>query len=52
MGVGPDVLILPPSLDSPAMVEIAAPYLAWLRDRHAAGFILASVCAVSARQLA
>lgn len=45
MGIGPDVLILPPSLDSPATAEIAAPYLAWLRDRHAAGTILASVCA-------
>lgn len=41
----PDVLILPPSLDSPAMAGIAAPYLDWLRDRHAAGTILASVCA-------
>lgn len=44
-GIGPDVLILPPSLDSPATAEIAAPYLAWLRDRHADGTILASVCA-------
>ncbi|SIT79391.1 GlxA family transcriptional regulator [Pontibaca methylaminivorans] len=42
---GPDVLILPPSLDSPATAAIAAPYLDWLRDRHAAGTILASVCA-------
>lgn len=42
---GPDVLILPPSLGSPATAEAAAPYLAWLRDRHAAGAILASVCA-------
>lgn len=42
---GPDVLILPPSLDSPATTEVAAPYLEWLRERHAAGSILASVCA-------
>lgn len=42
---GPDVLILPPSLDSPAPAEIAAPYLDWLRDNHAEGTILASVCA-------
>ncbi len=41
----PDVLILPPSLDSPATAAIAAPYVDWLRDRHAAGSILASVCA-------
>ncbi|WP_235909081.1 GlxA family transcriptional regulator [Brucella anthropi] len=42
---GPDVLILPPSLDSPATAAIAAPYVNWLRDRHTAGSILASVCA-------
>lgn len=42
---GPDVLILPPSLESPATVAIAAPYLDWLRGLHAAGSILASVCA-------
>ena len=41
----PDVLILLPSLDSPATAAIAAPYVDWLRDRHAAGSILASVCA-------
>lgn len=45
MGIGPDVLILPPSLGSPATAEVAAPYLAWLRERHAADTILASVCA-------
>ena len=42
---GPDVLILPPSLDSPATSADAAPYLDWLRDHYAAGTILASVCA-------
>ena len=42
---GPDVLILPPSLDSPATAAIAAPYLDWLRDLHSAGSILASICA-------
>ena len=41
----PEVLILPPSLDGPATAGIAAPYLDWLRDRHAEGTILASVCA-------
>lgn len=44
-GAGPEVLILPPSLDSPVTEELAAPYIGWLRDRHAAGTILASVCA-------
>lgn len=42
---GPDVLILPPSLDSSATAAIAAPYLDWLRDLHSGGGILASVCA-------
>lgn len=45
MGAGPDVLILPPSLDAPPTAEIAAPYRDWLRDRHNGGTILASVCA-------
>ncbi|MCP8894985.1 helix-turn-helix domain-containing protein [Shinella daejeonensis] len=42
---GPDVLILPPSLDGPATAGTAAPYVDWLRGRHAEGAILASVCA-------
>lgn len=44
-GTGPDVLIVPPSLDAPATAAIAAPYLDWLRARHDAGGILGSVCA-------
>lgn len=44
-GTGPDVLILPPSLDAPATADIAAPWLDWLRACHDAGGILASVCA-------
>lgn len=42
---GPDVLILPPSLDAPISAEMAAPYVGWLRDRHSSGCIIASVCA-------
>lgn len=42
---GPDVLILPPSLGGPATADIAGPWLDWLRARHDAGGILASVCA-------
>ncbi|SCW89323.1 Transcriptional regulator GlxA family, contains an amidase domain and an AraC-type DNA-binding HTH domain [Sphingobium faniae] len=42
---GPDVLILPPSLDNPATADAAAPDVEWLRERHAAGCITASVCA-------
>lgn len=44
-GRGPDVLILPPSLDNPATAEIAARYVTWLRERYAEGCILGSVCA-------
>ena len=39
------MLIVPPSLDTPVTPAIAAPYLDWLRDLHAAGTLLASVCA-------
>ena len=42
---GPDVLIIPPSLDAVPSADVAAPYVQWLRDNHAAGCILASVCA-------
>nr|WP_302795478.1 helix-turn-helix domain-containing protein [Shinella daejeonensis] len=38
-------MILPPSLDGPATAGTAAPYVDWLRGRHAEGAILASVCA-------
>lgn len=42
---GPDVLILPPSLGTPATASIASPFLDWLRECHSQGAILASVCA-------
>jgi transcriptional regulator GlxA family with amidase domain len=41
----PAVLIAPPRLDHPADAEQTAPYARWLLDRHAAGSVLASVCA-------
>lgn len=41
----PAVLVLPPSLNPPLPREAAAPWGAWLRERHAAGVALASVCA-------
>lgn len=41
----PAVLVLPPSLNPPLAPEAAAPIGAWLRERHAAGVALASVCA-------
>ncbi|MFT3688682.1 GlxA family transcriptional regulator [Paenirhodobacter sp.] len=40
-----DVLILPPSLEPPIGPGAAAPIARWLRDRHAEGAVLASVCA-------
>ena len=39
-----DVLILPPSLEPPITREVAAPLARWLRERHAEGAVLASVC--------
>lgn len=42
-----DVLILPPSLEPPVTEQIAALYVDWLRERHSAGCILASVCAAA-----
>lgn len=39
-----DVLILPPSLEPPITARDAAPLAGWLRDRHAEGAVLASVC--------
>ena len=41
----PTVLLLPPALDGPATAETSAPFVAFLRDRHAAGVVLGSVCA-------
>ncbi|MBC7857852.1 MAG: GlxA family transcriptional regulator [Burkholderiaceae bacterium] len=38
-------LILPPTLDEPPNAAQAAPLTAWLRERHASGVILGSVCA-------
>lgn len=39
-----DVLILPPSLEPPISSTAAAPFARWLRNCHAGGSILASVC--------
>lgn len=41
----PDVVILPPSLGNPPSGEAMPAVAAWLRARHAAGAVLASVCA-------
>jgi transcriptional regulator GlxA family with amidase domain len=41
----PTVLILPPALGEPISREQAARYARWLRQRHAAGVVLGSVCA-------
>jgi transcriptional regulator GlxA family with amidase domain len=41
----PAALILPPSLGDPIGPESAAPYAAWLREFHAGGGTLVSVCA-------
>lgn len=41
----PDVIILPPSLTSPAAAEIAAPYVDWLQEGSTEGAVLTSVCA-------
>lgn len=42
---GPQVVILPPCLDSDAALPLAACYRDWLREQHGAGVVLASVCA-------
>jgi transcriptional regulator GlxA family with amidase domain len=42
---GPDVLIIPPCLGGFPSAELAMPYIAWLRNLHSAGCIIASVCA-------
>jgi len=41
----PQVVILPPCLDDTAEQPLAACYRDWLREQHAAGVLLASVCA-------
>lgn len=41
----PQVVILPPCLDDAAEQPLAACYRDWLREQHAAGVLLASVCA-------
>ncbi len=41
----PQVVILPPCLDSDAAQPLASCYRDWLRRQHGAGVILASVCA-------
>lgn len=43
-GGAPDVLVLPPGLGEPVSREDAAAYAGWLRDRHAAGTALGSIC--------
>ena len=41
----PCVLVLPPALGDPIAREDAAPFAAWLRQCHAGGIQLASICA-------
>lgn len=41
----PSVLVLPPALGDPIRREDAAPFAAWLRQCHASGIQLASICA-------
>jgi transcriptional regulator GlxA family with amidase domain len=41
----PCVLVLPPALGDPIRREDAAPFAAWLRECHANGIQLASICA-------
>lgn len=41
----PRVLILPPALGAPIEPAAAVRYASWLKERHAAGVILASICA-------
>ncbi|WP_418139241.1 GlxA family transcriptional regulator [Oceanimonas smirnovii] len=43
--VTPTALILPPTLGEPMTAETSAPLARWLRDQHAGGAILGSVCA-------
>lgn len=41
----PCVLVLPPALGDPIRREDAAPFAVWLRECHASGIQLASICA-------
>jgi transcriptional regulator GlxA family with amidase domain len=41
----PAILIAPPSLQNPISREMAAPFAAWLAERHGDGAVLCSVCA-------
>lgn len=41
----PEVYVVPPALGEPISPEDAAPLAGWLRERHGAGGVLASVCA-------
>ena len=41
----PDVIVLPPSLADPRSGSALVPLAGWLRERHAQGAVLASVCA-------
>jgi len=41
----PTVLLLPPALDGAVTAETSAPFIDFLRARHAAGVVLGSVCA-------
>lgn len=41
----PDVIILPPSLGDPPVGAALAPLAGWLKEKHAGGASLASVCA-------
>ncbi|MCW2248353.1 transcriptional regulator GlxA family with amidase domain [Azospirillum fermentarium] len=44
-GGDPDVIILPPSLGDPPSGPALAPLAGWLKEKHAGGAALASVCA-------
>lgn len=41
----PEIYVVPPALGDPISPEHAAPVAGWLRQRHDAGGVLASVCA-------
>lgn len=43
----PDIIIAPPCLASPPSRETMGPIAKWLRERHAAGAVIGSVCAGS-----
>lgn len=43
-GAFPDIVVVPGRLTGPADREEAAPYAAWLRERHAQGAVLAANC--------